>query len=115
MKRRPMPEAVRSAFAAELAADATAATPADRWHHLERAHVLSQPWPWPHTLAHWRMLVLAVRQRDRAEALGQLVRLAVAAPGSASGRYPTGNTGRAAVGLRQAMPVPPDLAGLLDA
>ncbi|RUP38925.1 MAG: hypothetical protein EKK60_08185 [Gordonia sp. (in: high G+C Gram-positive bacteria)] len=39
-----------------------------------------------------------VRRRVRREALGQIVR----------------NTGRAAVGLRQTTPTPPDLAVLLD-
>jgi hypothetical protein len=59
------------------------------------------------------MLVTADTQHDRREALGQAVRLAVAAPGSLSGRYPSGNTGRASVGLREPMPVPDDLAGTL--
>jgi hypothetical protein len=112
-RRRPMPAAVRQAFADELAAAGAAETSDERWRALERAHILSQPWPWPHTVAHWRMLVLALRQRGWAEALGQVVRLAVAAPGSASGRYPPGNTGRASVGLRQPMPIPADLAKLL--
>jgi hypothetical protein len=52
------------------------------------------------------MLRLAVGQRDRREAVGQVLRLVVAAPGSVSGRYPKGNTGRASVGLREPMPVP---------
>jgi hypothetical protein len=64
-------------------------------------------------VAHWQMLRLAWGRRDRREAMGQVVRLVVAAPGSVSGRYPTGNTGRAAVGLRQPLPVPPDLAAIL--
>ncbi|WP_407937714.1 MULTISPECIES: DUF3703 domain-containing protein [Mycolicibacterium] len=41
--------------------------------------------------------------------LGQELRLIVAAPGSAGGRYPAGNTGRAAAGLTS-MAVPVDLA-----
>lgn len=51
-----------------------------RWRHLERAHIVSQPDPWLHTCNHTAMLVLAVRQRDRREALGQVLRLIVAAP-----------------------------------
>jgi hypothetical protein len=113
---RRMPAAVRSAFEAELTAAAAGADSTDAmWHALERAHILSQPWAWPHVVAHGQMLRLALRQRDRREAIGQVVRLVVAAPGSASGRYPTGNTGRARVGLRQPMPVPADLAALLEA
>ena len=112
-RRRPMPTRVREALDTELAAAATAADEEDRWRGLERAHILSQPWPWPHTQVHWHMLRLALGAGDRREALGQIVRLVVAAPGSASGRYPEGNTGRASVGLRQPMPVPDDLAELL--
>ncbi|MFR9779499.1 DUF3703 domain-containing protein [Micromonospora sp. MS34] len=61
----------------------------------ERGHILSQPWPWRHTVTHAVMLGRALRERDVAEAVGQVVRLAVAGPGSAVGRYPEGNTGRA--------------------
>jgi len=48
--------------------------------------------------------------RDPREVLGQLIRLAVAGVGSAIGRYPAGNTGRARVSLLAPMPVPADLA-----
>jgi Protein of unknown function (DUF3703) len=110
-----MPDAVRTALETELTTARTAADDAARWRALERAHVLSQPWAWPHTTVHWRMLTVALRQRDRREAVGQMVRLIVAAPGSVSGRYPQGNTGRAAVGLTQPMPIPDDLAAILSA
>lgn len=56
------------------------------------------------------MLSLALRQRDRREALGQVVRIIVAAPGSALGRYPEGNTGRTRAGLMTPMLIPEDLA-----
>lgn len=112
-RRRRIPEAVREAFRQELSAAREAANPESMWRALERAHILSQPWPWPHTVAHWRMLSLALRHHDRHEAIGQVVRLAVAAPGSATGRYPRGNTGRATVGLGETMPIPDDLAQLL--
>ncbi|MGV9749183.1 DUF3703 domain-containing protein [Nocardia farcinica] len=105
--------AARARYRAEMAAAKTAADPALRWTHLERAHILSQPDPWLHTGNHVAMFALAVRQRDRREAVGQLVRILVAAPGSLSGRYPEGNTGRANVGLRRPMPIPADLAELL--
>lgn len=112
-RRGAMPTKVRVALDAELAVAAGATADDERWRALERAHILSQPWAWPHTAVHWRMLGVALRSRDRREALGQVVRLVVAAPGSASGRYPEGNTGRSSVGLRQPMPVPDDLAALL--
>ncbi|MHC0429655.1 DUF3703 domain-containing protein [Streptomyces sp. O3] len=110
---RPMPARVRDA--AEMTAARTVTDPADRWRHLERAHILSQPWPWPHARNHMAMFGLALRQRDRREALGQVVRIIVAAPGSALGRYPEGNTGRARVPLTQPMPLPAELAAVLSA
>ncbi|MFI7611514.1 DUF3703 domain-containing protein [Nonomuraea terrae] len=114
MSRRRMPPAVRAAYQAEMRAARTGADPGIRWQHLERAHILSQPWPWPHTRNHLAMFTLAVAQRDRREAFGQVIRIIVAAPGSALGRYPKGNTGRARVGLTQPMPMPADLAELLQ-
>jgi hypothetical protein len=108
-----MPDRVRATFEAELAAATTAPSPARRWTALERAHILSQPWPWPHTRAHAVMFTAAWRQRDRREALGQVVPLLVAAAGSALGRYPEGNTGRATVPLTRPMPIPADLAAVL--
>jgi len=75
------------------------------WRLLEDAHVLSQPWVRPQ---------LGWSQRNRAEVVGQLGRLIVAGPGSAFGRYPVGNTGRAAVSAFEPMPIRDDLARLLD-
>lgn len=85
----------------------------EAWPSLEIAHILSQPWWHLHVQTHWRMLRLAVRERDRLEITGQLVRLVVAGPGSATGRYPRGNTGRADVPATQPMPIPDDLGALL--
>jgi Protein of unknown function (DUF3703) len=55
----------------------------------------------------------ALRQQDRRDALGQVLRLIVAAPGSMTGRYPVGNTGRVEAGLMTPMPLPDDLASAL--
>lgn len=85
-----MPASLRTVYIAEMAAARHTDDDAGRWHHLERAHILSQPSPWPHTRNHLAMLGLALRQRDRREALGQMVRIIVTAPGFALGRYPTG-------------------------
>ncbi|WP_067540809.1 DUF3703 domain-containing protein [Nocardia crassostreae] len=109
----PMPPPVRTAFEAELDRARTAPELETSWRALERAHILSQPWPWPHTRAHWLMLRLALRTHDRPEALGQLIRLLVAGPGSMVGRAPVGNTGRTSVGLMTTMPIPADLAAIL--
>jgi hypothetical protein len=60
------------------------------------------------------MLTLAARTHDRREVTGQVIRLLVAGTGSLAGRYPAGNTGRAGVGLTDPMPIPPELAHLLN-
>jgi hypothetical protein len=91
-----------------------ARTANDPWPSLERTHIASQPWAWPHTQVHAAMLRVAWRQRDRHELIGQLIRLAVAGPGSLAGRYPPGNTGRATMGLTEHGPIPADLAELLS-
>ena len=84
------------------------------WRLLEDAHVLSQPWVRPHLRVHVATLSLGWSQRNRPEVVGQLGRLIVAGPGSAFGRYPVGNTGRAAVSAFEPMPIRNDLAQLLD-
>ncbi|MFB6808549.1 DUF3703 domain-containing protein [Streptomyces sp. NPDC056387] len=111
---KTMPAAVRRAFEDELrrARDAAPDTRA-MWTALERAHIISQAWAWPHTRAHWHMFRLAVRCRDRAETLGQVVRILVAGAGSLTGRVPYGNTGRTAAGISTPMPLPDDLRQLL--
>jgi hypothetical protein len=106
--------AARVACRRKMAAAKSAPHAEQRWWHLERAHIVSQPDPWLHSCNHAAMLTLALRQRDRREALGQLVRLHVAAPGSLSGRCPTGNTGRIDAGLRTPMSIPADLAPLVN-
>lgn len=85
MTRPSMPDAARSLYANEMAAARTTTDPATAWRHLERAHIVSQPWAWPHTCNHAAMLAFALRQRDRQEALGQLLRLTPASP---AGRSP---------------------------
>lgn len=84
------------------------------WTLLEDAHVLSQPWAMLHVRVHGSMLVAAIAQRDVREVRGQLSRIAVAGPGSFSGRYPTGNTGRARVPATKPMPIRLDLAMMLE-
>ncbi|MFJ8211999.1 DUF3703 domain-containing protein [Streptomyces sp. NPDC096033] len=112
-RRAPMPPHLLEAFTAEMDTARTPGPATERWRAAERAHILSQPWPWPHTRTHGVMLRLALRDRDMPEVIGQLVRLAVAAPGSAAGKYPDGNTGRTRAGLTTPMPIPDDLAALL--
>jgi hypothetical protein len=60
------------------------------------------------------MLGYGFRRRDRAEVIGQLLRVLVAAPGTWTGRYPSGNTGGADASLTEPMPLPDDLRIVLD-
>lgn len=112
-----MKPVLKSAFENEIELATAAATGGDHagsWRHLERAHVLSQAYVWPHVWVHVRMLLAAVRRRDLREVARQLARIVVAAPGSWLGRAPLGNTGGADVGILTPMPVPDDLQRLLD-
>ena len=84
------------------------------WPALERAHLLSQPWAWTHTRIHLAMLRLALKQRDPDEFVGQVIRLAVAGPGSLVGKYPPGNTGRTTMRLTQTAPLPADIEQVLE-
>lgn len=59
------------------------------------------------------MFRLASHKLNRREIAGQVIRLAVAGPGSLAGRYPPGNTGRTTMGLTEHGPIPADLADLL--
>ena len=111
-RRQPMSASTREWFDRELAGAREATDP---WPQLERAHIVSQPWAWPHTKVHWIMLTTSLRQRDPREALGQVIRIIVAGPGSLAGKYPIGNTGRTTMGLTEVAAVPDDLNALLDA
>ncbi len=107
---------LRQAWSDERAAAAVARRRHDErgeWHHLERAHILSQPMVVPHVRTHLAMLGAALRRHDRQEVIGQVLRLVVAGPGSLTGRYPVGNTGGADVGALRPMPIPEDLRPLL--
>jgi NADPH:quinone reductase-like Zn-dependent oxidoreductase len=108
---------LRAAWVDELSAADAARRRADaagEWRHLERAHVLSQPIAYAHVRTHVAMLGYGLRRRDGREIVGQLVRLAVAAPGSWTGRYPVGNTGGANVSALMAMPIAEDLRDVLN-
>lgn len=110
---RAMPPTVRTSYEEELRRARSVPSTEAVWTALERAHILSQPWPWPHTRSHWHMLRIAVCCRDRTEAVGQLIRIIAAGPASATARAPEGNTGRTRVGIRTPMPLPDDLARIL--
>ena len=83
------------------------------WRHLERAHVLGQPYPVAHTAVHVRMLWFGVRLKNLREIIGQIPRLIFGGVKSFVGRIPVGNTGGANVSALQPMPIPSDLAQII--
>ena len=119
LPKQPRPankQTIRHAWGSERTAAHQArrlGDPAGEWSHLERAHILSQPLAVAHVRTHLAMLGYGIRHRDRHEIVGQLLRLLVAGPGSALGRYPVGNTGGANVSAVTPMPIPVDLDALL--
>lgn len=84
------------------------------WTALERAHILSQPYLGPHLAKHLAMLRFAVHLRDWREAVGQILRLALAPLGAVTGRFPRGNTGRSNVSAFQPMPIAEDLLAKMN-
>ncbi|MDH4608501.1 DUF3703 domain-containing protein [Pseudomonas sp. BN102] len=80
---------------------------------LERAHILSQCLPLPHTRSHWLMLLAGWQQRDFREVLGHALRIPAALLFSRLW-VPLGNTGRARVSAFKTMPLPEELRRLLD-
>ena len=63
-----LPAAARDAYHREMNEARRSSSVEQRWRHLERAHILSQPDPWLHTGNHAATLARALRQRDRREA-----------------------------------------------
>jgi len=83
------------------------------WRHLERAHILGQPWPREHTHVHWVMLKFGFRIKDTREIVGQIPRLLVGGVKSFVGTIPVGNTGGANVPPLRPMEIPEDLQAIL--
>lgn len=47
------------------------------WRHLERAHILGQPYPYQHSQVHWLMLKFGIHIKNSKEILGQIPRLMI--------------------------------------
>jgi hypothetical protein len=84
------------------------------WNHLERAHVLGQPYPIAHSVVHWKMLLFGIRTKNTKEIIGQLPRLLVGGVKSFVGIIPTGNTGGANVPALQHMEIPEELKQIIE-
>lgn len=84
------------------------------WHHLERAHIIGQRYPYQHTETHWKMLLLAIRTGNCKEVLGQTVRLILGAPFSFIDKVPIGNIGSTRVSMVKPQQVPEDIVELFS-
>lgn len=83
------------------------------WRHLERAHIIGQPYPYQHSLVHWKMLQFGIAIKDTHEVIGQLPRLLVGGVKSFVGTIPMGNTGGANVPPLKPMEIPADLQQII--
>ena len=100
---------LEAARAAERAGEPLAA-----FHHLERAHVLGQRSTVQHVRVHMAMFFWGLRHHKPREIAGQITRLIGAAAVTWVGLVPQGNTGGANVSAFKSMPIPDDLADLID-
>jgi hypothetical protein len=79
---------------------------------LEQVHWLYRG---SHVRVHWLMFAWGVKRRDAPEVLGQVVRLIGAATKTAIGLVPSGNTGGSNISPVQRVPIPADLAAIIEA
>jgi hypothetical protein len=84
------------------------------WRCLERAHIIGQPYPYEHSLVHWKMLLFGIKIKNFKEVLGQIPRLLVGGIKSFVGQIPVGNTGGANVPPLQPMEIPEDLKAIIE-
>jgi hypothetical protein len=112
-----MPDKLVPYFEQELT-DATVAFKSQHfeasWRHLERAHILGQPYPVAHTFVHLKMLYFGVRTKNVAEVFGQIPRLVFGGVKSFVGEIPVGNTGGANVPPLRSMQIPEDLQQIIQ-
>ena len=84
------------------------------WRHLERAHILGQPYPFEHTEVHWKMLGFGIKLKNSKEIIGQIPRLLFGGLKSFVGKIPVGNTGGANVPPLRPMEIPMDIAAIIN-
>lgn len=84
------------------------------WHHLERAHIIGQSYPYEHSYVHWKMLQFGIYIKDMKEIVGQLPRLLVGGVKSFVGKVPLGNTGGADVPPLRPLEIPKDIQNMFD-
>ncbi len=79
------------------------------WHHLERAHILGQRYPFAHNYVHWKMLQFGFHIKSAKEVMGQIPRLIFGGVKSFVGTVPIGNPGGANVPALKSFPIERDL------
>ncbi len=79
------------------------------WHHLERAHIIGQKYPYAHTCVHWKMLQFGIKIKSRKEVIGQIPRLLFGGVKSFVGKIPVGNPGGANVPPLRPFPIEQEL------
>lgn len=84
------------------------------WRHLERAHIMAQPYPYQHTAVHFKMLRFGIKIKNWKEVIGQLPRLLVGGVKSFAGSIPVGNTGGANVPPLKPMEIPSDIMIIIN-
>ena len=82
--------------------------------HLETAHVLGQRQVLPHIRTHWLMLKIGLRRRSVLEVVGQAIRVVLGALGPGVNVDPVGNPGGTDIGMFERLPIPPNIAGIVD-
>ena len=112
-----MPNALQPFYQTELTKAAQAFSKGHyqiSWRHLERAHILAQPYPYHHTAVHWKMFCFGIKLKNWKEVMGQIPRLLVGGVKSFVGNIPVGNTGGANVPPLMPMEIPEDLAAMIN-
>jgi len=84
------------------------------WHHLERAHIIAQKYPYEHTVVHWKMFQFGIKIKSTKEVFGQIPRLLVGGVKSFVGNIPVGNTGGANVPPLKPMEIPKELQEIIN-
>ena len=79
------------------------------WHHLERAHIIGQKYPYAHTIVHWEMLQFGFKIKNAKEIYGQIPRLIFGGIKSFVGKIPNGNPGGANVPPLKPFPIEKEL------
>lgn len=112
-----MPAALKVYFYAEISQSSGLFSKGNyhsSWLHLERAHILGQPYPYEHSLVHWKMLLFGIKTKNTKEILGQIPRLLIGGVKSFVGKIPVGNTGGANVPPLQSMKIPEELLNIIN-